>query len=151
MALRWPMERPTWWGTGDSCQKQSDWAILKVNLPALCKSSDDWNPCQYLKYNYIRDLESQLREFSTVQSLKPCLTLCYPMDCSTPGFLVHYQFAEFTQTHVHWVGDAIQPSHPLSSPSPPAFKLSQHQGLCKWVSSSHQVANLLEFQLQHQS
>ena len=58
---------------------------------------------------------------------------------------------EFTQTHVHWVGDAIQPSHPLSSPSPPAFNLSQHQGLFKWVSSSHQVAKVLEFQLQHQS
>ena len=58
-----------------------------------------------------------------------CLTLCDPMDCSTPGFLVHHQLPEFTQTHVHWVGDAIQPSHPLSSPSPPAFNLSQHQGL----------------------
>ena len=58
-----------------------------------------------------------------------CLTLCDPMDCSTPGYLVHHQLPEFTQTRVHWVGDAIQPSHPLSSPSPPAFNLSQHQGL----------------------
>ena len=73
------------------------------------------------------------------------------MNCSTPGLLVHYQFPELTQTHVHWVSDAIQPSHPLSSPSPPAFDLSQHQGLFKWVSSSHQVAKVLEFQLQHQS
>ena len=72
------------------------------------------------------------------------------MDCSTPGLLVHHQLLEFTQTHVHWVGDAIQPSHPLSSPSPPALNLSQHQGLFKWVSSSHQVAEVLEFQLQHQ-
>ena len=66
------------------------------------------------------------------------------MDCSTPGLPVHHQLPEFTQTHVHWVGDAIQPSHPLSSPSPPALSLSQHQGLLKWVSSSHQVAKVLE-------
>ena len=64
---------------------------------------------------------------------------------------VHHQLPELTQTHVHWVGDAIQPSHLLSSPSPPAFNLSQHQGLFQWVSSSHQVAKGLEFQLQHQS
>ena len=80
-----------------------------------------------------------------------CPTLCDPMDHSTPGLPVHHQLPEFTQTHVHWVSDAIQPSHPLSSPSPPAFNLSQHQGLFKWVSSSHQVAKVLEFQLQHQS
>ena len=73
------------------------------------------------------------------------------MDCSTPGFPVHYQLLELAQTHVHWVGGAIQPSHPLSSPSPPAFKHSQHWGLFQWVSSSHQVAKVLEFQLQHQS
>ena len=62
------------------------------------------------------------------------------MDCSTPGLPVHHQLPEFTQTHAHWVADAIQPSHPLLSPSPPAFNLSQHRGLFKWVSSSHQVA-----------
>ena len=70
---------------------------------------------------------------------------------STPGIPVHHQLPEFTQIHVHWVRDAIQPSHTLSSPYPPAFNLSQHQGLFKWVSSSHQVAKVLEFQLQHQS
>ena len=80
-----------------------------------------------------------------------CLTLCNPMDCSTPGLPVHHQLPEFTQTHVHRVGDAIQPSHPLSSTSPPAFNLSQHRGLFQSVSSSHQVARVLEFQLQHQS
>ena len=80
-----------------------------------------------------------------------CPTLWNPMDCSTPGLPVYHQLLEFTQTHVHWVGDAIQPSHPLSSPSPPAFNLSQHQGLFKWVSSSHQVAKVLEFELQNQS
>ena len=86
--------------------------------------------------------------FSSVAQL--CLTLCNPMDCRTPGFSVHHQLLEFTQTYVHHVSDAIQPSHPLSSPSPD-FNLSQHQGLFKWVSSSHQVAKILEFQLQHQS
>ena len=73
------------------------------------------------------------------------------MDCSTPGFPGHHQLLELAQTHVHWVSDAIQPLHPLSSPSPPAFNLSQHQGLFQWVRSSHQVAKILEFQLHHQS
>ena len=77
--------------------------------------------------------------------------LCDPMNCSMPGLPVHHQLPEFTQTHVHWVSDAIQPSHPLSSPSPPALNLSQQQSLFRWVSSSHQVAKILEFQLQHQS
>ena len=72
------------------------------------------------------------------------------MDCSMPGFPVHHQLQELAQTHIHWVGDAIQPSHPLLSPSPPALNLSQHQGLFKWVSSSYQVATVLEFQLQYQ-
>ena len=76
-------------------------------------------------------------------------TLCDPMDFNTPDFPVHHQLLEFTQTHVHWVGDAIQPSHSLSSPSPPTFNLPQHQGLFKWVSSSRQMAKVLEFQLQH--
>ena len=77
-----------------------------------------------------------------------CLTLCDPMDYSTRGFPVHHQFTELAQTHVHRIGDTIQPSHPLSSPCPPAFNLSQHQGLFHWVSSSHQVAKVLELQLQ---
>ena len=85
------------------------------------------------------------------QSLSSCLTLCNPMNCSTPGLPVHHQLPEFTQSHVHWVSDAIQPSHPLLSPFPPAPNPSQHQGLLKWVSSLHQVAKVLEFQLQHQS
>ena len=80
-----------------------------------------------------------------------CPTLCDPMDSSTPCLPVHHQLPELTQTHVHQVGDAIQPSCPLLSPSPPAFNLSQHQGLFQWVSSSHQVAKVLELQLQHQS
>ena len=76
---------------------------------------------------------------------------CNPMDCSTPGLPVHHQLPELTQTPVHQVTDAIQPSHPLSSPSPHAFNLFHHQGLFQWVSSSHQLAKILEFQLQHQS
>ena len=94
----------------------------------------------------------QLQISQSVSSVaQSCLTLHNPMDCSTPGLPIHHQLLELTQTHLHWVGDAIQPSHPLSSPSPPAFNLSQYQGLFKWVSSSHQVAKVLEFQLQHQS
>ena len=87
--------------------------------------------------------------FSSVA--RSCLTLCDPMDCSTPGLPVHHKLLDFIQTHVHWVHDAFQSSHPLSSPSPPAFNLSQHQGLFQWVNSSHQVAKVLKFQLQHQS
>ena len=88
-------------------------------------------------------------QFSSVT--QSCLTLRDPMDCSMLGLPVHHQLPEFTQTHVLWVSDAIQPSHPLSSPSLPAFNLSQHQGHFRWVSSLHQVAKVLEFQLQHQS
>ena len=88
-------------------------------------------------------------QFSSVA--QSCLTLWDPIDCSTPGFPVHHQLPDLAQTQVHWVDDAIQLSHPLSSPSVPVFNLSQHQGLFKWISSSHQVAKVLEFHLQHQS
>ena len=91
----------------------------------------------------------QKNQFSSVT--QTCPTLCDPMNSSMPGLPVHHQLPESTQTQVHWVGDAIKPSHPLSSPSPPALNLSQHQSLFKWVSSSHQVVKVLEFQLQHQS
>ena len=90
-----------------------------------------------------------LRQLQVVPSVQftsvaqSCLTLWDPMDCSTPGFPVHHQLPELAQTHVHWISDAIQPSHPLSSLSPPAFKLSQNQGLFQWVSSSHQVNSKL--------
>ena len=101
-----------------------------------------WSGLSFLYLSHV------LYHFSSVAQL--CPTLCDPMDCSTPSLPVHHQLPEFTQTHVHWVDDAIQPSHPLSSPSL-TFNLSQHQGLFQWVSSSHQVAKVLEFQLQHQS
>ena len=83
--------------------------------------------------------------FSSVQFgsvTQSCLTHCNPVDCSMPGLYVYHQPPEFTQTHIHWVSDAIKPSHPVLSPFPPAFSLSQHQGLFKWVSSSHQVAKV---------
>jgi len=88
-------------------------------------------------------------QFSSVAH--SCPTLCDPMNHSTPGLPVHHQLLEFTQTHVHRVSDAIQPSHPLSFPSPPAPNPSQHQGLFQWVNSSHEVAKVLEFWPQHQS
>ena len=88
-------------------------------------------------------------QFSSVA--QSCLTLCNSMDCSTPSIPVHRQLPGLTQTYVHQADDAVQPSHPLSSPSPPALNLSQHQGLFQWISSSPQMAKVLEFHLQHQS
>ena len=93
-------------------------------------------------------VETQIQFSSVIQS---CPTLCDPMNCNMPALPVHHQFSEFTQTHVHQVSDAIQPSLPLSSPSPPALNLPQHQGLSQRVSSLHQVAKVLEFQLPHLS
>ena len=122
-----------------------------------------WSICNIIKKWEIKNAEdeslkegkNELSNKSSVQFssvAQSCPTLCDPMNCSMPGLPVHHQLPESTQTHVHWVGDAIQPSHPLSSPSPPALNLSQHQSLFQWVSSSsHQVAKVLEFQLQHQS
>ena len=108
--------------------------------------------CGYTRLHLIevRNLNSywSVQFISVAQS---CPTLCDPTDWSMPGFHAHHQLPELSQTHVHRVGDAIQPSHPLSSPSPPALNLSQHQGLFRWVCSSHQVAKILEFQLQHES
>ena len=99
--------------------------------------SKPWNPLQKL-------IISSVQFSSIVQS---CPTLCDPMNHSMPGLPVHHQLPEFTQTHIHWVSDAIQPSHPLSSPSPPAPNPSQHQNIFLWVNSSHEVAKGLEFQL----
>ena len=82
---------------------------------------------------------------------KSCLTLCNPMECSTPGFPVLHYLPESAQIHVHWFGDAIQPSHPLLSPSLSALGLSQHQDLFQWVGSLHHVVKVLELQVQHQS
>ena len=113
------------------------------------------HPCQYLVVSVFQIVVILIGvvipslHFTLVAQC--CLTFCDPMNCSTPGLPVHHRLPEFTQTHVHRVGDAIQPSHPLSSPSPPAPSPSQHQGLFQWVNTSHEVAKVLEFQLQHQS
>ena len=114
--------------------------ISNLSLNFLISHHWEWKP------DY-PDLDSV--QFSSVA--QSCLTLCDPVNRSTPGLSVHHQLPEFTQTHVHWVGGAIQPSHPLSSPFPPAPNPSQHQSLFQWVNSSHEVAKVLEFQLQHQS
>ena len=104
-------------------------------------NSKSWISFLYIEFSW--------DQFSSV--IQSSLTSCDPMNRSMPGLPVHHQLPESTQAHVHWVGDAIQPSHPLSSPYPPAPNPSQYQGLFQWVNSSHEVAKVLEFQLQHQS
>ena len=124
------------------CKITKIWTVRMV-----LKDWFDVNHILYIdRYPHRKYLLRAPYQFSSVA--QSCPTLCNPMNCSTLGLPVHHQLPEFTQTHVHWVSDAIQPSHPLSSPSP-TFNLSQHQGLFKWVISSHQVAKVLEFQLQH--
>ena len=115
-------EAGPWWGSSSLCNTVSELST--------------WSPCIF-QVSYLR---SSVQFISVAQS---CLTICNPINRSTPGLLVHHQLPQFTQTHIHWVSDAIQPSHPLSSPSPPMFNLSQHQGLFKWVSSLHQVTKVL--------
>ena len=132
--------------------------VEKMALVKLAKWVKEWN-VSYISVGFsgrwilhvLEPLIHCLHEWGDVQfSCSVVSCLCDPMDCSTLGLPVHHHLLEFPQTHVHRVGSAIQPSHPLSSPSPPTFNLSQHQGLFKCVSSSHQVAKVLEFQLQHQ-
>ena len=101
----------------------------------------------YFTWHFLKTFSLSVQLSSIVQS---CPTLCDTMDYSTASFPVHYKLLELAQIQVLWVSDAIQPSHPLFSPSPPLFNLSQHQGLFQWVSYLHQVANVLELQLQHQ-
>ena len=110
----------------------------------------EWNNPNYLSLLLFINVWAVYSFLSSVQSLSH-VRLCDPMNRSTPGFPVHHQLLEFTQTHVHQVSDAIQPSHPLSSPSPPAPNPSQNQSLFQWVNSSHEVAKVLECRLQHQS
>ena len=140
---------------------------VSQSCPTPCDYMDSWNsPGQNTELGSISLLQGifptqgsnpglphhrwilyQLSRSSVTQS---CPTLCNPMDYSTPGFPVHHQLLELTQTHVHWISYAIQSSHPLSSPSP-NINISQQKGIFQWVSSLHQVAKVLEFQLQHQS
>ena len=109
--------------------------------------------CSYSYWSIIlmSALDLSMVQFSSVQSLSSVWLFATPRTAACQASLVYHQLPEFTQTHVLRVGDAIQPSHPLLSPSPPAFNLSQHQGLFKWDISSHQVTKVLEFLLQHQS
>ena len=114
--------------------------LRSTKLLALCLWYSTWNTFpQHPRWVFFRV------QFSSVAQL--CPTLCDPMNRRMPGLPVHHHPPEFTQTHVHQVGDAIQPSHPLSSPSPPAPNPSQHQSLFQWVNSLHEVAKVLEFQL----
>ena len=113
---------------------------IKPASPASPVLQADSLPLSHWGSPYITSVQ-----FSSVA--QSCPTLCNPMNHSTPGLPVYHQLPEFTQTHVHRVSDAIQPSHPLSSPSPPAPDPSQHQSLFQWVNSSHEVAKVLEFQL----
>ena len=106
-----------------------------------------WFPLDWLVWSPFCSRNSQESSVQFSSVTRSCPTLCHPMNCSTPGLPVHHQLPEFVQTHVHWVGDAIQPSHPLLSPFPPAPNPSQHQSLFQWVNSSHEVAKVLEFQL----
>ena len=133
-----------------ACVTSCDLAIWPQKLSFVSSpltQSPIWS--QWMDAGFSSNLSFSSVQFISVIQL--CLTLCDPMDCSMPSFPVHHQLPELAQTHVHSVGDAIQPSHPLSSPPPPAFNLSQDQGIFKWISSSYQVAKVLEFQLQHQS
>ena len=114
----------------------------------LCSKNISYSSCTQAAWLTLLPKHCAVQFSSVTQS---CPTLCNPMDYSTPGFPVHHQFLELAHTHVHWVSDAIQPYHLLSSPSLPAFSLSHHQGLFQCVSSLLQVAKVLEFQLQHQS
>ena len=115
------------------------------NLGSILKSRDI---TLLTKVHPVKAIFIQCSVLSSVTQSR--LTLCNTMDCSTPGFPVLHNLLQFAQTHVHWMGDAIQASHPVSFPSP-VFNLCQHLGLFQWGSSSHQVAKVSEFQLQHQS
>ena len=164
------LELPCWLsGKGSTCQCRRcgfdswigkipcrrKWQPSPVFLPG--KFGGEWSLVGYSPWSHKRvrhDLATKEQQKITVQFssvAQLCPTLCDPVDCSMPGFPVHDQLPELTQTPVHRVADAIQQSHPLSSSSPPAFSLSQHQGLFQWVSFSNQMAKVLEFQLQHQS
>ena len=129
--------------------------LKKAQIKVYQLSQNKWAALGYPRWRKGIAMSLTINELNNLrcsfQFSHSVMSLFKPMDCSMPGLPVHHQLPEFTQTHVHWLRDAIQPSHPLSSPSPLAFDLSQHQGLSKWVTSSHEVAKVLEFQFQHQS
>ena len=136
---------------------QEYWSGVPLPSPTICKltsimstGSWDWRTFRLYVKRTVCIRNYSFQTFSSVQFssvTQSCPTLCDPMNCSTPALPVHHQLPEFTQTHVHWVSDSIQPSHPMSSPFPPARNPSQHQSLFQWVNSSHEVAKVSEFQL----
>ena len=133
--------------TNTACSGLPWWLQTVKNPPAIQET-------QVQSLGWEGPLEKGMSQFSSVQLSSVdqlCPTLCDPMNRRMPGLPVHHQLPEFIQTHIHQVGDAIQPAHPLSSPSPPAPNPSQHQGLFQSVNSLHKVAKVLEFQLQHQA
>ena len=159
-------EKARWgiWTKGEDCRVSTWFRQFYLSLPTLstllknvnkqykvCSPQGAEDPAMLQGKQCAHPADSKIYSCLCCSVTQSCPTLCDLMDCSTPGFPVIHYLSMFAQTHVHWVGDAIQPSHPLSSPSPPTFNLSQHQGLFQWVSSLHQVAKGLEFQLQHQS
>ena len=129
----------SWQIEGGKVKAVTDFLFLGSKMTTDSDCSHEIKRCLVLG----RKAVTNLVQFSSVTP--SCPTLCDPMNRSTSGLPVCHQLPEFTQTHVHWVSDAIQPSHPLSSPSPPAFNLSQHEGLFQWVNSLHQVAKVLDF------
>ena len=127
-------------------KRQIRWSDIPFSRRSSWSRDQTWVSCISGRFFTVwATRKAHIYLFSSVA--QSCLTLCDPMNCSTPGLPVHHQPPEFTQTHVHQVSDAIQPSHPLSSSSPPAPNPSQHQNLFQWVNSSHEVAKVLEFQL----
>ena len=143
-----PWQRVSFWDDENVVKSRQWWGL----------HNSEYLTVYYKPLNHTPEMDSfygmWITTFSSVQFssvAQSCPTLCDPMNRSTPGLPVHHHLQEFTQTHVHRVSDAIQPSHPLLSPSPPAPNPSQHQSLFQWANSSHEVAKVLESQLQHHS
>ena len=142
---------------GQGADPPAGWGMtvfLRWNLWSGRGRSTSWGPLTGVEYPQGLQHDHYWVGFSSVQFssvAQSCPTLCDPMNRSTPGLPVHHKLLELTQTRVHQIGNAIQPYHSLSSPSPPVPNPSQHQGLFQWVNSLHEVAKVLEFQLQHQS
>ena len=135
---------------GKKSSEEFSWVILARNFTHIKKIRGwNWSLLYRVKQARTKNTNTVSVQFSSFA--QSCLTLCDPMNCRTPGLPGHHQLPEFTQTHIHRVSDAIQASHPLLSPSPPAPNPSQHQSLFQWVNSSHKVVKVLEFQLQHHS
>ena len=144
LMLNWPSPFPKgpWWLPRLALTRSLPSSLV---LTSLIPKAVLWKKIIIILSFTLLENQGSVQFSSVTQS---CLTLCDPMDCSAPGLPVHHQLLEFTQTHVRWTGDAIQPSHPLLSPTSLVFNLSQPQGLFQWVSSSHQMAKVLKIEQQ---